>query len=136
MSGQQYEVLYIDKFTDVAVAEYAKENIRKLFHLDQQHMDRLSTGEPVVIKKHVNQQQAEKYKQAIAKAGGVAWAQCLDENGQHRERRQSSRRRLLDRRGSYRASSIQPDRRESCGRRSTDGLPTINRAQAFLGATH
>lgn len=121
MKGQHYEVLYIDKFTDVAVAEYAKNNLRKLFQLDDKHIQRLSSGEPVVIKKDIDLDEAVKYRQAIAQAGGVAWVQSLNELGLHQERRKGKRRQLLDRRGSYRGSSIQPDRRETCGRRSTDG---------------
>jgi hypothetical protein len=118
---QHYEVLYIDKFTDGAKAEYARENLRKLFHLNDQHLNRLSTGEPVIVKKKVDLDEALRYRQAIAAMGGTAWVQALDEQGNHRERRQQNRRLLADRRNHYRASSIQPDRRQSCGRRSTDG---------------
>lgn len=118
---QQYEVLYIDKFTDAAKAEYARENLRATFHLSEQHLDRLATGEPVIIKKNINLDKALRYRQAVVDAGGVAWVQALDVQGEHWERRQNNRRQLTDRRTVYRASSIQPDRRQNCGRRSTDG---------------
>jgi hypothetical protein len=119
---KHYEVLYVDKFTDGAKAEYARENLRKLFHLNEQHLTRLASGEPVIIKKKVDLDEAVRYRQAIAAAGGTAWVQALDERGNHCERRKQSRRQLTDRRLRYRASSIQPDRRQSCGRRSTDNL--------------
>ena len=119
--GQQFEVLYIDKFTDSAKAASVKENLRKTFRLNDEHLDRLGSGEPVVIKKLVSLDEAQRYREAVISAGGVAWVQALDANGQHYERRQEHRRLLADRRSYYRASSIQPDRRQSCGRRSTDG---------------
>ncbi len=118
---QQYEVLYIDKFTDSAKAQYARENLREAFHLAERHLDQLASGEPVVIKKQVSFEEALRYRQVVVNAGGVAWVQALDADGVHRERRQGNRRHLADRRAYYRASSIQPDRRENCGRRSTDG---------------
>jgi len=119
--SQQYEVLYIDKFTDAAKAEFARNNLRLAFNLQDHHIDRLSSGDPVVIKKKVSYQEALKYQETVVNAGGVAWVQQLDVNGEHIERRQNKRRLLTDRRSHYRASSIQPDRRQSCGRRSTDG---------------
>ena len=118
--NQQYEVLYIDKFTDAAKADYARNNLRQAFNLQEHHINRLSTGEPVVIKKKVTYEEALKYRAAVVDAGGVAWVQPLDANGEHIERRQNKRRQLIDRRSHYRASSIQPDRRQNCGRRSSD----------------
>ena len=118
---QQYEVLYIDKFTDGAKAEFVRNNLRQTFHLNNDHLDRLSTGQPVIIKKQVSFDEAIRYREAVVNAGGVACVQALDENGMHHERRQNKRRQVSDRRTHYRASSIQPDRRQNCGRRSTDG---------------
>ena len=116
----QYAVLYIDKFTDSAKAQYTRENLRETFHLADKHLDRLASGEPVVIKKLVSYDEALRYREAVVVAGGVAWVQALDPDGIHRERRQDKRRQLVDRRAHYRASSIQPDRRQDCGRRSSD----------------
>lgn len=119
---QYYEVLYIDKFTDAASAAHTRENLRKMFRLSERHLYHLSCGKPVVIKKKVSLDEAVRYRRKIEEAGGIAWVQALDEYGSHSERRQHNRRQQPDRRARYRASSIMPDRRESCGRRSTDGM--------------
>lgn len=121
MAQAQYEVIYIDKFTDAAKANFTRTKMRNLFHLNDKHLDKLGSGDPVVIKKKVSLEEATRYREAVRRVGGVAWVQELSADGVHRERRQGQRRCLPDRRATFRASSIQPDRRQSCGRRSTDG---------------
>lgn len=120
MSASQYEVVYIDKFTDMVEAAIVKDNLQKTFGLKPDHLQKLASGKPVVIKKQVNFDEANRYKAAVDSAGGVAWVQELGPDGEHVERRQSGRRQLKDRRAVFRASAILPDRRQNCGRRSTD----------------
>jgi len=120
MNSKHYEVIYIDKFSDVANAEMARELLQQRFHLDDVSLDKLSCGQPVVVKRLVPLADAQKFESAIKEAGGTCWIQEVQSNGLHIERRLIGRRQKLDRRGSYRGSSILPDRRQSCGRRSAD----------------
>ncbi|GAB1258147.1 hypothetical protein NBRC116494_26490 [Aurantivibrio plasticivorans] len=120
MLKQNYEVLYVDKFNSAQEAAATRASLCKTFGLKPHQWDRMSSGDPVVIKKGVAYDEAERYLKAIAQAGGTAWVQELDADGNHIERRTMKRRQLFDRRAVYRASSIQPDRRQSRGRRSTD----------------
>lgn len=120
MTSAVYEVVYIDKFESQPRPDLPRERIRRRFRLSREALIRLSCGAPVVVKRNVSLDEAKRYASAIKAVGGVCWIQPLDGNGRHWERRQRSRRRTLDRRGGYRPSSIMPDRRGSCGRRSTD----------------
>ncbi|MGI1677393.1 MAG: hypothetical protein K6L75_01555 [Cellvibrionaceae bacterium] len=122
MDTNQYEVVYLDKFTDPMEAKSALKKLQETFGLAESHIEKLSSGEPVVIKKKVDLEEATLYQEAVARAGGVAWVQEIGTDGFHEERRKGPRRVTLDRRTVYRASSILPDRRGSCGRRSTDQL--------------
>jgi len=120
MSQGRYEVVYIDKFDNLLAAELFREQIRKRFKLNPTQLARLSCGLPVVVKKQVDLEEAKRYQSAFKRAGGVCWIQALGPDGKHYERRQGVRRQLLDRRTAFRASSVFPDRRQSCGRRSSD----------------
>ncbi|MGH1472270.1 MAG: hypothetical protein ACRBCS_13850 [Cellvibrionaceae bacterium] len=122
MNTNQYEVVYLDKFTNAVEAKTASKKLQQTFGLAESHIEKMSSGEPVVIKKQVDLEEANRYQEAVKKAGGVAWIQEVGEDGFHQERRKGARRVTLDRRAVYRASSILPDRRGSCGRRSTDQL--------------
>jgi len=120
MSSKHYEVVYIDKFSDIAKAEMARDLLRQRFHLDDLSLDKLSCGQPVVVKRLVPLDDAQKFESAIKQAGGTCWVQEVPSDGVHTERRELVRRQKIDRRGTYRGSSILPDRRQSCGRRSSD----------------
>ena len=121
MSETFYEVVYVDKFDDLLAAELFRDQLRKRFNLNAEHLNRLSSGLPVVVKKHVGFDEAERYHSAIREAGGVCWIQEQGPNGKHWERRRSQRRGRLERRTAFRASAILPDRRSGrVGRRSVD----------------
>ena len=119
MSGH-YEVVYIDKFSDVVQAEMTHDMLQQRFHLDDASLEKLSCGQPVVVKRLVPLGDAKRFESAIKEAGGTCWVQKIESDGLHAERRELCRRQKLDRRGTYRGSSILPDRRQSCGRRSSD----------------
>jgi hypothetical protein len=120
VSEKLYEVVYVDKFDDLLAAELFRDQVRKRFRLDTDKLSRLSTGLPVVVKKRIQYDEAQRYHAAIRKAGGICWVQELGPNGEHFERRENQRRRPRERRGAYRASSLFPDRRGRDGRRTTD----------------
>ncbi|MCW8196483.1 ribosomal protein L7/L12 [Proteobacteria bacterium 005FR1] len=125
MTAAVYEVVYIDKFGSEPDADLRRERIGRRFRLSRAALERLSSGAPIVVKKKVTLEEADRYAAAIEAVGGVCWVQAVDADGGHYERRQTQRRQTLDRRTQYRGSSIQPDRRGSCGRRSTD-VPDIS----------
>jgi len=116
----RFEVIYVDKFTDPEQFDRAQRNLQKLFGLKQRHLERLSCGLPVVIKKRIAREEAERYRDAVKKAGGVAWVQEVGPDGLHYERRDQDRRVVFDRRAFYRINVLIPDRRVSTGRRTTD----------------
>lgn len=120
MANVLYEVVYVDKFDDLLAAELFRDQVRKRFKLDADKLSRMSTGLPVVVKKNISLDTAQRYHAAIRKSGGICWIQELDGNGRHFERRQSQRRAPKERRSAYRASSIFPDRRRNRGRRTED----------------
>jgi hypothetical protein len=120
VSEKLYEVVYVDKFDDLLAAELFRDQVRKRFGLDSEKLPRLSTGLPVVVKKRIRYDEAQRYHAAIRKAGGICWVQELGPNGGHFERRQNQRRRPSERRTAFRASSLFPDRRHTGGRRTID----------------
>ncbi len=124
MEGKNYQVVYIDKFYDARESATVSQNLRDLFGLNEKVIRRLASGEPVVVKKSVSYSIAEPIQVAICEAGGTAWIEEMEvERGLgYRDRRKQQRRQLSDRRQYYRGSSILPDRRHKCGRRSSDGF--------------
>lgn len=120
MERSLYDVFYIDKFHHQPNADALRERIGRRFRLTAEALAHLSSGEPVVVKKSVKLAEAKRYLAAFRAVGGACWIQPHAADGRFRERRREWRRSLLDRRAIYRASSVQPDRRQSCGRRSTD----------------
>lgn len=119
MRESLYEVIYIDKFFDIAEAEIVRQGLQKHFHLDEKTIEYMSTGKPVVIKKNVDRNAAERLKSVVDTIGGTCWVQEVSLSRHVRERRLRQRRQLISRRKNIRASSILPDRRIK-GRRSDD----------------
>ncbi len=122
MSDTLFEVIYIDKFTDVAEASVIRERIKAKFKLSERVMESLSTGLPIVVKKNVEIEEAERFDTAIKEAGGVCWVQPMSIDQKFHDRRDDQRRQRNDRRVRYRGSSILPDRRAGVGRRSDDNM--------------
>lgn len=120
MERNSYDVFYIDKFHKHPNAHELRSRVGRRFKLSAKALDHLSSGEPIAVKKSVSLHEAKRYLSAFRSVGGVCWIQPSSGDGRFHERRQLWRRSLLDRRAIFRASSIQPDRRQSCGRRSTD----------------
>lgn len=119
-SNKAYEVVYIDKFSDPATAELTRENLRKAFGLNDHMLSTLASGVPIVVKKDVSLDEAERFEHAIKGSGGVCWIQEMSPDGGFHERRHEYRRHTTDRRGIVRGSSILPDRRLTMGRRTDD----------------
>lgn len=120
MENPRYEVVYIDKFTDLATAEVARRALQQRFKMSDEVLQRLSRGKPVVIKKGIPFEEAERYERAVKDAGCLCWIQKMTPDLEHHERRLSNRRSNVERRREHRSSSIQPDRRMNKARRSED----------------
>lgn len=112
-----FEVLYIDKFADSQRSQTVLKEMAELFHLKPQACTRLSCGEPVVVKQHIDRETAEKIRRAIAATGGTCWIQEQPNNSHMTERRCNDRRSLKSRRITPRDNAIQPDRRSNTERR-------------------
>jgi hypothetical protein len=119
-SSKAYEVVYIDKFSDMASAELARESLKRTFGLNDQVISTLSSGVPIVVKKDISWEEAQKFEQAIKHSGAMCWVQEMSPDGGFHERRHELRRSALDRRETVRGSSILPDRRYGIGRRSDE----------------
>lgn len=115
-----YEVIYIHKYTDAMQAELVRLSLKERFNLTERKLELMSCGSPVVVKKGVPYAEACLFEDAIKQAGGTCWIQECSPDGLYHDRRDECRRERLDRRDSYRTSSIQPDRRMGIGRRDQD----------------
>lgn len=120
MENARYEVVYIDKFTDMAEAEVARRELQKRFKMSDEILECLSQGKPVVIKKGLPFSEAERYERAVKDSGCLCWIQKMTLDNEHHERRLNNRRCNVERRKERRYSAIQPDRRMNRGRRSGD----------------
>lgn len=58
--------------------EDVKQQMGTMFQLDPVKLEALFTGRPVVVKKNLSKEIAEKYKLAIAKAGGISLVTEMD----------------------------------------------------------
>lgn len=120
MGERIYEVVYIDNFDNADDAAQARSKLKACFHLNESQLQLLGSGVPVVVKKNLPLVDAERFEAAIKQAGATCWLQEMSPDEVHYERRQNSRRLLLDRRSTFRGSSILPDRRSNTGRRRQD----------------
>ncbi len=120
MIEQLYDVVYIDKFTDVIAARLFRSFAKTRFNLTNAQLDRISTGKPVIVKRRISRDLAKKYHRAFLQVGGVCWIQPSNESGVHWERRAIARRQPVDRRETYRPSTAFRNRRRNKGRRNAD----------------
>lgn len=68
----EYSIVFSGEIADAASLAQVRENFAKLFRLaDDAKLDRLFSGQPAVLKKGLNATEAEKYRQALLKAGAV-----------------------------------------------------------------
>ncbi len=120
MGERIYQVIYIDKFASPAEAQTSYRRIKDAFHLSDQAITQLQSQKPVPIKQNINRDTAQTICELMSSLGATCWLQEMNAEEAFFDRRQDKRRQQLDRRQQYRSSSIQPDRRHDCGRRSTD----------------
>lgn len=77
MSDELFEIAISGEILDGENPEDVKARIGKMFNADEAKIAQLFSGNRVVIKKNVDQQTAEKYKNALNKAGAVCEIKSL-----------------------------------------------------------
>ncbi len=120
MGERIYQVIYIDKFANPEEAQASYQQIQDTFQLSEQAIRQLQSQKPVPIKQNTNRETAQTICELMNSLGATCWLQEMSADEAFFDRREEKRRQQFDRRQHYRSSSIQPDRRHDCGRRSTD----------------
>ena len=75
----EYKVVFAGQLVEGADAAAVKGNFQKLFKADEQRIQKLFSGNRVVIRKNVDQATALKYQATLRKAGGVCSIEPMDE---------------------------------------------------------
>ncbi len=120
MDNKFYEVVYVDKFVCRSESDDMAQWFRRHFGLDQRHLEMLGSGNPVILKKNILIDTAERLQRKIQALGGVCWIQQTPPAGEPHERRRMQRRRCAERRQTWRLDTMVADRRVNLGRRSSD----------------
>lgn len=71
MSDELFEVAFSGQVSDTADSDNVKARVGKMFHADAAKIDQLFSGKRVVIKKNIDRATAEKYQNALSKAGAI-----------------------------------------------------------------
>ena len=72
-----YQLVFKGECTPGTDLETARNNARALFKASVEQLDRMFSGQPVVIRNKLEQVQAEKYLAVLKKHGMVAYAQPM-----------------------------------------------------------
>ena len=71
MTDQTYQVVFRGQIAPDASVETVKANLAKLFKTDETKIERLFTGREVVLKKGLGQEEGDRYRALLAKAGAL-----------------------------------------------------------------
>ncbi len=110
-SERQFRILFQAKIRGEVDEHQLRQELRALFDLDLPTLERLFSGEPVVIKTTADEALAKRFADKIAQLGGVCWYE-EKQAGPYRDRRQGPRRKL--------EQPPAEERRQRCGRRYED----------------
>ena len=72
-----YQLVFKGECTPGTDLETARNNARALFKASVEQLDRMFSGQPVVIRNKLEQVQAEKYLAVLKKHGMVAYVQLM-----------------------------------------------------------
>ena len=75
---EQFEVVFNGQIAGKKRLDEVKQQMGAMFHLDPVKLEALFTGRPVVVKKNLSKDMAEKYRLAIGKAGGISVVAEMD----------------------------------------------------------
>ena len=70
--SQTYSVIFSGEIVAGYDLEQVKKNIGQVFKLNPERVEKLFSGKPVAIKRGIDQQQANKFQNVMAKAGAVS----------------------------------------------------------------
>ncbi len=71
MVEKLYKIEFDGELSEGATEEEARIQLRKIFKLDKNKIDRMFSGEPLILKRGIPRQDADKYKKAFLKIGLV-----------------------------------------------------------------
>lgn len=74
----RYEIAFAGELVPGANLDQVKENLARLFHADEQRVALLLSGRRVVIRQGLDHTSAEKYRDAMARAGAIAYICEMD----------------------------------------------------------
>ncbi len=74
-SDSLYEVIFRGDVVPGQNIVEVKQRLAKLFNAEPGRIDQLFSGRPVALKKHVDQQTAERYRETLHKAGAIVTLQ-------------------------------------------------------------
>lgn len=72
MADQRFAVVFSGRLVDGAERTKVRDNLAALFNVEPSKVERMFTGKPVLVKKGLEQANAENYVAALAKAGALA----------------------------------------------------------------
>ncbi|MDH3714695.1 MAG: hypothetical protein OET44_12705 [Gammaproteobacteria bacterium] len=75
----EYKVIFAGELVAGADPDAVKANFQKLFKADAKRVDKLFSGNRVLIKKNVDEATAQKYQATLRKAGGVCSIEPMNE---------------------------------------------------------
>jgi len=79
MSDELYEVAFSGQIKAEADLEHVKAKVAAMFKADATKLERLFSGQRMVIKKNIDQATAKKYQMALDNAGAVCEVKLLSE---------------------------------------------------------
>ena len=126
MAAHQFQVVFLGVVEEGLAVENVREAMAKEFRLQPKFVEHLFSGRPVVVKRSVDAETAMRYKYLIDTMGGNSRIEPMpiQQTGPGMagfvERRSAFRRQLSDRRCAVRTVGFMDDRRQGCGRRSSD----------------
>lgn len=122
MTPRRYKIVFNGEIEENFQHEEVKANLMQVFKLAAEQAEALLKSPVTTIKQDIDHATALKYKFAMFQAGAICHIEDMNPPPQlaFPDRRAGTRRGIMNRRKQARLSSIQPDRRRTRGRRSSD----------------
>jgi hypothetical protein len=102
MSSNHYRVIFRGRIFEGRNVEDVKKTLASLYRLDSNALGRLFSKRPILVRKHVDRDTAEKYRRAFAKAGAICEIvldASVNREGYRRGEKRGEPSKSIDRRG-------------------------------------